>query len=323
MNTPEQRVGTAVAPPVAAPAEPARRTLLRGGALNVGGGDPVREFRLIPFGLVETERACAGGDFEFTPAQAESAQRWFAQLGRKLAIDYEHQSFDGCNPRPDGLRPAAGWIGGLEVRDDGLWAVDVSWTDRARELLRRGEYRYFSPVIFWADAEHTAVAALGPVALTNDPAMHGVPALAARCALHSAEAPANEVTAAPACPACAVRGELCLAQEQLAVLQRRLAGLEAEAFLERGVRAGKVVESNRAGWRAEFLRQPELAEQLLGQAPVVLPPGCVVGRAAAPRAAAHLAPSANGGSDSIEPEDFAAYAQAVAAGRVVQAGPLM
>ena len=44
-------------------------------------------------------------------------------MGRKLAIDYEQQSFDRFNTRPDGLRPAAAWIGGLEIRDNGLWAI--------------------------------------------------------------------------------------------------------------------------------------------------------------------------------------------------------
>src|SRR5262249_23306366 len=124
-------------------------------------------------------------DFEFTRQQAEQAAAWFESLGRKLAIDYEHQSFDRFNTRSDGLRPAAGWIGGLQVREDGLWATSVEWTDRAATLLRAGEYKYFSPVIFWTDESRTEIEALGPVALTNDPAMQGVAALAARRASES------------------------------------------------------------------------------------------------------------------------------------------
>src|SRR5262249_51765447 len=140
----------------------------------------VGEFLLIPFGDVQVERPLAGGDFVFTREHAAAAVAWFESIGRKLAIDYEHQSFALHNTRPDGLRPAAGWIGGLQIRGDGLWAADVTWTDRARELLAGGEYRYFSPVIFWADEDYASLAALGPVALTNDPAMHGVQPLAAR-----------------------------------------------------------------------------------------------------------------------------------------------
>jgi hypothetical protein len=140
-------------------------------------GRPVSEFRLLPFGEVDVERALAGGSFTFTRAHAEAAVRWFNELQRKLAIDYEHQSVTTPG-RPDGLRPAAGWIGGLEIRDDGLWATRVEWTPKARQLLEAGEYRYFSPVIYWADEDYRELVGLGPVALTNDPAMHGVPALA-------------------------------------------------------------------------------------------------------------------------------------------------
>jgi hypothetical protein len=161
------------------------------------GGEPLEEFLLIPFGEVRVERPLAGTSFVFTPRHAESARHWFEQIGRKLAIDYEHQSFDRYNPRPDGLRPAAGWIGRLEVREDGLWACDVTWTERARELLKSGEYRYFSPVIYWADEDYSDVAALGPVALTNDPAMRGVQPLAARRREPGETEASEETTAGP------------------------------------------------------------------------------------------------------------------------------
>ncbi len=173
----EDRAQDAPARSDAARARPARRATLAAGAEI--GPEPVSEWLLIPFGRVEVERPLSGESFTFTPEHATAAARWFAQLGRKLAIDYEHQTFDQHNTRPDGLRPAAGWIGGLEVRDDGLWAVDVAWTDRAKSLLRSGEYRYFSPVIFWSDEGCTDLVALGPIALTNDPAMRGVAPLAA------------------------------------------------------------------------------------------------------------------------------------------------
>ena len=125
--------GAASDPPSAQPLSRLRYT-----AFSTAGGEPVREFLLIPFGEIVVERPSAGENFVFTRAHAESAKRWFEQMGRKLAVDYEHQSFDRFNTRSDGLRPAAGWIGGLDVRDDGLWAVDVTWTERAGDLLRSG-----------------------------------------------------------------------------------------------------------------------------------------------------------------------------------------
>ncbi|MEW6250260.1 MAG: phage protease [Planctomycetota bacterium] len=328
-------------------------------ALATARGAPVREFLLIPFGEVEVERPVAGESFVFTPQHAESAKHWFDALGRKLAIDYEHQSFDRLNTRRDGLRPAAGWVGGLEIRDDGLWAVDVSWTERAAELLRTGEYRYFSPVIFWTDEDHTDVAALGPIALTNDPAMRGVPALAARrapaldpepraqatgpdeprarasgsdegaagLALGDAEeitSPAGPIEhTAPATAALAQR--LAVAEEQLALLRRQLDEQAAEIFVERGLRTGKILESTRADWRDDYLRDPRATEQRLARSPVVLPPGRMLaldrrGRVAAFASqnspAALSAPGTLTETNGDERADLSAYEQAAAAGRV-------
>lgn len=143
------------------------------------GGAPVTEFRLVAFGAVDVHSAVEGRSFTFTRAHAEQAAAWFARANRNLVIDYEHQTIARLNTRADGLRPAAGWIGGVEVRDDGLWATKVEWTDRAAAMLRSGEYRYFSPVIYWSDEAYTRVDELGAVALTNDPAMGGVASLVA------------------------------------------------------------------------------------------------------------------------------------------------
>jgi len=296
------------------------------------GGEPVEEFLLIPFGEVQVERPLSGRDFVFTPAHAESACAWFAQMGRKLAIDYEHQSFDRYNVRPDGLRPAAGWIGHLEVRDDGLWACDVTWTDRARELLRSGEYRYFSPVIYWTDEDYTDVAALGPVALTNDPAMRGVRPLAAVRG-DSGAAPDTDLTlgqntASPDDPgepqddgeAGDLRTEIAELQRQIELLQRQLAAQEADAFVEEGMRAGKIVDSTSMDWREDYLRDPQRTRRRLERMPAILPPGRVVsvserGRARPLRAVSETQTSAvrTGG---IEAADLEAYERALAAGRV-------
>jgi hypothetical protein len=291
-------------------AQPASR--LAYATLCAARGAPVAEFRLIPIGEIAVERPVAGEGFVFTRAHAEAAKRWFDQLGRKLAVDYEHQSFDRCNTRQDGLRPAAGWIGRLEVRDDGLWAVDVTWTERATELLQTGEYKYFSPVIFWTDEDHTDVAALGPVALTNDPAMRGVQALAARRDLDD---PEDE--------AAALRRELDTAHSEVTTLRRQLAAQEADTFVERGLRLGKILESTSLDWREDYLRDAEAAEARLSRAPVLLPPGRVLTLdrrgivtrlpKRAPDGAAPSSPAA------IEAEDLAAYEQACAAGRVVHA----
>jgi phage I-like protein len=286
-------------------------SLLSRTAVPTAGGEPVREFLLIPFGTVEVERPFAGDSFTFTREHAEAAQRWFESLGRKLAIDYEHQSFDELNTRPDGLRPAAGWIGGLEVREDGLWAVDVTWTPRAAELLRNGEYRYFSPVIFWADEERTQLAGLGPVALTNDPAMRGVPALAARRRCEN-DGALNSL-----------RRQLEAARSEIALLKKKLAAQEAEAFVERGMRLGKILDCTSMDWRQEYLRDPQAAEEKLARSPVLLPQGRLLavnqrgeveGSAKLNRLARVTQAMRKAG---LSAEDLVAYQEAVAAGRVV------
>jgi len=293
-----------------AAASAAKMSLLSRAAVPTVAGEPVREFLLIPFGTVEVERPFAGANFTFTREHAEAAQRWFESLGRKLAIDYEHQSFDELNTRPDGLRPAAGWIGGLEIRQDGLWAVDVTWTPRAAELLRNGEYRYFSPVIFWADEERTQLAGLGPVALTNDPAMRGVPALAARRRPQDDSDLHN------------LRRQLEAARGEIALLRKKLAAQEAEAFVERGMRLGKILDCTSMDWRQEYLRDPQAAEEKLARSPVLLPQGRFL--AVNRRGEVEDRISAAGGGRLTEAmrkagfstEDLTAYHEAVAAGRV-------
>lgn len=336
-------------------------------ALGRAGGEPVSEFLLIPFGEVTVERPVAGESFVFARAHAESAKRWFDRMGRKLAIDYEHQSFEALNTRSDGLRPAAGWIGGLEVRDDGLWAVNVTWTERARTLLGSGEYRYFSPVILWTDEDRTDVAALGPVALTNDPAMHGVTALAASRQSADTEEALDAASGALADEAgrpgvsdsgsersdsrsessdltseipdfgsrisepteqasVVARSELDAAHAEIALLRQKLAAQEADAFVERGLQLGKILDSTRGDWRADYLRDAQATEARLARAPVLLPPGRVLtldragGVPRWPQSIERATGSHRCGPTRVEPEDLAAYEQALAVGRIVTHG---
>ncbi len=316
------------------PARPA--SLLKCAAFSAHAGDPVKEFLLIPFGEVSVERPCAGGSFVFTREHAEAALRWFENIGRKLAIDYEHQSFDRFNTRADGLRPAAGWIGGLEIREDGLWAVEVTWTERAGELLRAGEYRYFSPVIFWTDENQTALAALGPVALTNDPAMCGVHALAAARALGTGQSDSaaddeESVSGGPGGGETSEElepgGELAAARDEIAVLKRQIAGQAADSFVERGLRAGKILDACSLDWRDEYLRDPQGTEARLARAPVLLPPGRVLALdrrgEVAPVGAAEQEYRRHAelyGRWGVDSEDLAAYERAATAGRVWQGG---
>lgn len=94
-----------------------------------------------------------------------------------MVVDYEHQTLG------DGEAPAAGWITQLEWRPgDGLYGR-VRWTERAKEYLAGSEYRYISPV--WTRRADGTITRLINVALTNQPKMQNVAAVAAKQNLSS------------------------------------------------------------------------------------------------------------------------------------------
>lgn len=112
---------------------------------------------------------------------AEIAGRLIAQAAArqtKFVIDYEHQTFLAeKNGQP---APAAGWFDGrgLEWREGrGLFATQVEWTERARNMIRDGEYRYLSPAFTWDDTTG-AVKLLVNAGLTNNPGLDGMAAVA-------------------------------------------------------------------------------------------------------------------------------------------------
>lgn len=135
----------------------------------VPGGEPPREFRIFPFGRVETTK----GVFLFDRKAAERVMQAWRDYGNRLSIDYEHQALE---PVSNGPVPAAGWFE-LELREDGLWAVNVEWTPKAAELLRNREYRYFSPAFY---AEEGRIVELINLALTNLPATKRMEPLVAK-----------------------------------------------------------------------------------------------------------------------------------------------
>lgn len=124
--------------------------------------EPPREFLIWAYGTVPFRWADGTqAEFLFTPEDAQEVIRRVRVP--ELPIDYEHRS---QTPVDNGPVPAAGWFQ-LEARPDGLWAVNVRWTETAARLLRAGEYRYWSPV-FWEEDGH--IRQLDMIGLTNQPA---------------------------------------------------------------------------------------------------------------------------------------------------------
>jgi phage I-like protein len=134
---------------------------------------PPTEFRIFKKGWNATSK----GKFLFDDEAAKAVLKDYQEQGNELCLDYDHKAVDPDARAGDGR--AAGWFH-LEVRDDGLWAVNVRWTPPAREALANREWRYFSPA-FMADAKTKRVVALINVALTNIPATkHMQPLVAAK-----------------------------------------------------------------------------------------------------------------------------------------------
>lgn len=96
------------------------------------------------------------------------------QQGVDLPFDLDHQSlYAETNGQP---APAMGWFQPT-AKDDGLYASNIKWTDSGKQYLQAKEYRYFSPTVE-VDEDNRAVRLL-PCALTNFPALQGIPALVA------------------------------------------------------------------------------------------------------------------------------------------------
>ncbi len=105
-----------------------------------------------------------------------------------LLVDFDHFSHDPAQPTT-----AAGWISGLDHRDDGLYA-QIRWSDLGHQALTGGRYRLASPVWNRADCDqwsasvapdgrevvHLRPRRLDRLALTNDPNLPGLMPLSNR-----------------------------------------------------------------------------------------------------------------------------------------------
>lgn len=121
------------------------------------------------------------------PDQAASVAALAARQSNPMVIDYEHQTLNSQqNGQP---APAAGWFKNLEWRDgQGLFATDVEWTPAAARAIADGEYRFISPV-FEFNAQTGEVQRIRMAALTNNPGLDGMQAVALSAFFPSTQEP--------------------------------------------------------------------------------------------------------------------------------------
>ena len=133
-------------------------------------------FQVFPYGTVQIQ---GSEPFIVDDAAMNAVVERFLARGLDMVIDYEHQTEGGEYASPDGKAPAAGWVKSLANRGkDGLWA-HVEWTDTARELLAKREYRYYSPV-FFVSKDGRRLVELLRLALTNAPRLDWIRPIVAK-----------------------------------------------------------------------------------------------------------------------------------------------
>lgn len=153
-------------------------------------------FQVFPYGTVQIQ---GSEPFTVDDAAMFSVILRFNARGLDMVIDYEHQSEGGEYASPDGKAPAAGWVKSLENRGmDGLW-VNVEWTDAARELLAKREYRYYSPV-FFVSKDGRRLVELLRLALTNVPRLDWIRPIVAKETVRSEGSSVRSNNPHPATP---------------------------------------------------------------------------------------------------------------------------
>ena len=228
---------------------------------------------LAPWGNVES----SNGSFVVDEESARLAVEAFAEHGTDLPIDYEHQTLGGVYSSPSGQAPAAGWIKRIFAESGVGLLAEIEWTDQAKQRLAAKEYRYLSPVAIIRKTDRKLVA-IHSAALTNKPAILGMTPIVNKADLPDPDDVENE-------PLTVLRNELELpsdaaAEEVLVAAGRRLFDLQrdmqrrrVEERIREAMRAGKLVEAQRAWAEALVTREEDLFEEWLRTAPVVVKPG--------------------------------------------------
>jgi len=119
--------------------------------------------------------------FSITPEDMSAMSANFAKRKNdQVVIDYEHAS-EMPELAKGGPIPAAGWIHNLHSHasnNEKLIAL-VEWTPQAEQMIKTGQYRFFSPAIDWgAQDKETGEpqgATLTSGALTNHPFLEELP----------------------------------------------------------------------------------------------------------------------------------------------------
>jgi len=132
---------------------------LRESTIKLGPDSLPADILILKFGETSTTQ----GPYYMEKIHAKEVLTTYMKRGTDLFIDFNHASLNPKSP-DDGV--AAAWFD-LDMKEDGIHMVNIKWTDRGKEYLKKDEYRYLSPVIRLD--KNNKVIRLVNVALTNLP----------------------------------------------------------------------------------------------------------------------------------------------------------
>lgn len=174
------------------------------------------EIRLFKAGKNEY----ADGELLFDVEASASVMARYQARGLKLKADYEHQSL----ANPPVIAPASAKRWTPEVRNGELWATDIQWTKKARQMIADGEYDYFS-IAARVNPDTGRVVEMINFALTNTPAANGIEPLIAASLNATPEKPMKTVIVALGLRADAEEADALAAVSSLKELERDIVSL--------------------------------------------------------------------------------------------------
>src|SRR3989442_2363702 len=154
--------------------------ILMSSRLRVKLGEPVvaqgKKLFEVPIALTGTW-VKSGRTFSITKGDlADMVRNFESRKNDQVVVDYEHAS-EMPEVARGGPVLAAGWIHRLSANGE-LKAL-IEWTPQAEEMIRSGQYRFFSPAIDWGARDKESGdpqgATLTSGALTNHPFLEDLP----------------------------------------------------------------------------------------------------------------------------------------------------
>ena len=199
----------------------------------------------------------SGGHWQLDKSIATTLINRVREMGQDILIDYDHQTLKtDQNGQP---APAAGWYNADEIewREGAGLFIKPRWTDRAAALVAAKEYRFLSAV-FPYDALGRPLE-LRMTAITNDPGVVGMQALAALSAL-----PASSLMSTQpgqlATPSHVVQKEISMNEHLIALLGKlgMQPGADGQLTAEQGTAALAALDTLQASAK----KAPELEAAL-------------------------------------------------------------